>query len=288
VGVLERTEAPPLVLEIMLNEAAIALANADLFTAIRAGHERLAAIMAGIADRMMIVNRERRVVWMNEVAARACGADAGGAGLHCFEAFGQEETACQACPAVRSLASGHVERDVRVERLPNGRLRYLDLVTAPLVDGSGQVGEVLEVAHDVTELVELEERLRESALRLEDSNRSLVAKTGELERSYRALRDAQAQLVAGERLAAVGETIVGLQHAIIGPVTSMVGALRVLKREDLAAATRQAALAQAEEQARKVEQIVRGISGLRHLGGIPHIGDISMPPAPGSADEEQG
>ncbi|MBI2879161.1 MAG: hypothetical protein HYY19_05515, partial [Candidatus Rokubacteria bacterium] len=90
-------------LEIMLHEAAIALANVELFSEIRAAHERLAAILAGIADRLVIVDPELHVVWMNAAATAHLGA--GAVGRTCFELTGSPREACHGCPAVRTLCT---------------------------------------------------------------------------------------------------------------------------------------------------------------------------------------
>lgn len=266
----------PVVLEIMLNEAAIVLANAELFTAIRDAHERLAAIMAGIADRMIIIDRDMTLVWQNAVASEAHRAGDRALGSRCYEALGQQPETCQTCPAIRTLASGQVERGVRMERRAQGGVRYLDLVTAPLRDGSGEVREVLEVARDITELVELEERLKEFTARLEESHGVLLAKTEELERTNNALREAQAQLVSRERMAAVAETIVGLHHAILNPLTGILGTLQVLRVGDLTPEAKVDALEQAEAEARKIAAVVHRVAAMRQATGTPYVGGTTM------------
>lgn len=263
-------------LEIMLSEAAIALANVELFTAIREAHERLAAILAGVADRMLIVDRDMRVVWTNPAARAGCEAGADPVGMPCFEAFGVAPEACQGCPAVRAFESGQVERGVRVQRLRGGEARYLDLVAAPLRDASGAVHQVLEVARDITELVQMEERLKESAARLEESHREVLAKAEQLERTNQALREAQARLVERERLAAAGEVVVALHHAILNPLTGILGALQVLKQEATVAADTREAIAAAEAEIHRIEQIVRSLPSLRRAAGTPYVGSTTM------------
>lgn len=235
------------VLEIMLNEAAIALANTELFTEIRRAHERLAAILAGIADRMVIIDRDMRITWTNAASA-ADGSDAGRLGRRCYEVFGVDAEACDGCPAKRAFESGRVERGMRVERLPGGDARHLDLVAAPLRDAAGRVHQVLEVARDISELVGMEEQLRE----------------------------AQARLVEQERLAAVGEVVVGLHHAILNPLTGILGALTVLKQEPNLGVRTLALVAEAEAEIRKVEELVRRLPSLRRAEGTVYVAGTRM------------
>lgn len=250
-GVADPGAAAWRTLEIMLQEAAIALANVELFTEIREAHERLAAILSGGADRMMIVDREMRVVWMNPAAAAA----GGGIGRTCFEIMGTTAEGCVACPAVRTFHSGQVERGVRAQPCVGGPTRYLDLITAPLRDASGNVHQVLEVARDVTELVEMEERLKAT---------------------NQALLDAQAQLVEKERLAAVGQLVVGLHHSILNPLAGILGALQVLKQMPASVPEQALAIAAAEEEIRKIERLVRRLPELQRTEETPYLGSTTM------------
>lgn len=230
-------------------------ASASELRALRAleqAHERLAAILAGIADRMVIVDRDMRVVWLNAVGTGEIG---GGIGRPCFEVMGAEPAICEQCPAVRTFRSGGVERGVRAERGTDGRIRYLDLVTAPLRDGSGQIHQVLELARDVTELVEMEERLKTA---------------------NQALLEAQARLVEKERLAAVGAVVVGLHHAILNPLTGILGALQILRDPALDAGAKARALAEAEAEVRKVEQIIRRLPDIERADVTAYVGGTTM------------
>jgi PAS domain S-box-containing protein len=240
---------------------------------IREAHERLAAIMAGIADRMVIVNRQMRVLWTNGVAAEAYDLDDGALGLGCFEILGAKREVCECCPAVRTFSSGEVERGMRVQRLPGGEVRYLDLATAPLRDASGQIQQVLEVARDITHRVELEERLKESAQ--------------ELQRANDALRETQAQLVEKERLAAAGQVVVGLHHEILNPLAGILGALQVLKQDGTGQPEKALALAEAEAEIRKIEHLIRRLPTLRRAAGIPYVGDTTMLDLERSCAEEE-
>ncbi|MDO8478685.1 MAG: PAS domain-containing protein [Candidatus Rokubacteria bacterium] len=240
-------------LEIMLQEASIALGNAELFTEIREAHERLAAIMASVTDQMVILDREMRVVWANSATAAEVGGSA--VGLACFELMGGTPETCRGCPAVRTFHSGTVARGMRARTCPDGKTKYLDLITAPLRDASGRVHQVLEVARDITDMVEMEERLKQA-------NQALV--------------DAQVQLVEQERLAAVGQLVVGLHHAILNPLTGILGILQVLKAETAGKPEQATAIAEAEGEIRKIERLVRRLPDLQRTNGTPYVGRLTM------------
>ena len=227
---------------------------ADQNAEIREAHARLAAIVEGITDRIVLIDRRARVVWTNAPGTDANDQHRSAARGSCFTGVAAGSAACQECPAVRTFESGLVERSLRVDRSPDGKTRYFDLVTAPLRDPAGEVYEVLEVARDVTEMVQMEERLT---------------------RANQALVDTQVQLVEKERLAAVGEVVVGLHHAILNPLAGILGALQVLKR-DVSAADQAAALAAAEVEIRKIERLIRNLDDLRHAKGVPYVGQTTM------------
>lgn len=239
-------------LDILLDEAVIALRTIDLFEEIRQTNERLDAILASNADQMIILDRDMRVTWMNAAAAASAGADA--LGRPCVEVIGGGGD-CTTCPAAKTLATGHVERAVRAQRTVDGRLAYLDIITTPIRDAGGAVGQVMEVARDVTELVEMEERLK-------GANQALV--------------DAQTRLIEHERLAAVGQVVVGLHHGILNPLTGILGALHVLREASGDPVRRAEAITAAEEEARKIEGLVRQLAELRQTAERPYVGGITM------------
>lgn len=240
-------------LDIMLREAAIVLRNVELFTEIKEAHARLDAILTAATDRMVILDRDMRVVWMNSAAAATFGDSA--LGGTCFGVFHNTREACDGCPAVRSLQTGRTERGLHARPQADGRVMYLDVVTVPLHDGSDEPRQVLEVARDVTELVEMQERLKQS---------------------NEALLQAQAQLVDKERLAAVGQVVVSLHHQILNPLTGILCALQVLKDGVVSPEQQAHAMAEAEAAARKVEQIVRRLADLRRAAGTPYVGTTMM------------
>jgi K+-sensing histidine kinase KdpD len=93
--------------------------------------------------------------------------------------------------------------------------------------------------------------------------------------TIRELRDAQACLVEHERLAAVGELVVGLHHAILNPLTGALGALEVLRRDPGSPVAR-LAVSEAQEEIRRVERLVRGLPDLRRADGTHYVGRTRM------------
>ena len=112
--------------------------------------------------------------------------------------------------------------------------------------------------------------------RLEAAYERLAARTEELERANLAVRDAQALLVEKERLAAVGEIVVGLHHTILNPLAGILGAFQVLKQERIGRPQRIEALAQAEAEIRKIERLIRRLPALRQTADTLYVGETRM------------
>jgi hypothetical protein len=123
--------------------------------------------------------------------------------------------------------------------------------------------------------------------RLEAAHERLAARTTELERANLALCDTQALLVVKERLAAVGEVVVGLHHTILNPLAGILGAFQVLKQEGIGRPQQIEALTQAKAELRKIERLVRRLPALRQTAETLYVGDTRMLDLERSGAEEE-
>lgn len=98
----------------------------------------------------------------------------------------------------------------------------------------------------------------------------------ELQRSNQALRAAQAELVEKERLAAIAQIVVGLHHAILNPLSGILGVLQLLRGDRLEPEARIEALALAEVEIHKIEDVVKGLRLLERTTAAPYVGDTTM------------
>ena len=123
--------------------------------------------------------------------------------------------------------------------------------------------------------------------RLEAAHERLAARTVELERANLALCNAQSLLVGKERLAAVGEIVVGLHHTILNPLAGILGAIQVLKQEGIGRPQQIEALTQAEAEIRKIERLVRRLPALRQTADTLYVGETRMLDLERSCEEEE-
>ena len=161
--------------------------------------EILPALIDSLADAIVVVDRQRRVVAANrryveafglkrvDVAGRACTE-----ALHCPEMRGAESEWCVACQVL--------EHRVPVRRItqlpdPSGALRRWEAHFDPIQDEGGNVTHIVEVWRDITDRSQLE-----------------------------------VQLAHGERLASVGVLAAGVAHEINNPLASILAGVETLSR----------------------------------------------------------
>jgi phospho-acceptor domain-containing protein len=185
--------------------------------------------------------------------------------------------------------------------------RYVVEVYVPIIlPGSAQVVGVIEVYKDTTQVVLSIQRTQRSLWiisgatglllyvglaviawrastgewraisQLEKQNRDLIKVEARLKVANDALLATQAQLVKKERLAAVGQVVVGLHHTILNPLTGILGALQVLKQGFLDPSQQAQAIAEAEQQVGEIERTVKRLRNLQQADGVPYLGTTTM------------
>ena len=103
-----------------------------------------------------VVSRDLQVLEANRAFRNTFGMQSG---RHCHELFAGSQTECDECPVQRSFQDGkpcHTEKVV-IDR--DGHPVNVLIWTAPLRDTSGNITECIEMATDITELRQLQDRL---------------------------------------------------------------------------------------------------------------------------------
>ena len=156
-------------------------------------------------------------------------------------------------------------------------------VTFP--QASGVVG-VIETYRDVTQVV-LEIRRTQRLIWGAAGGKGLFLYSALALIVWKASVKEQRAIVEKERLAAVGQVVVGLHHEILNPLTGVLGALQVLKQDGIAQPEKAEALTEAEAEIRKIEQLIRRLPTLRRAAGAPYVGDTTMLDLERSCAEEE-
>lgn len=119
---------------------------------LEASKHTLQAIIDGITDRMLLVDRSYRIKVANKAAASSSGQpvqDLIGKQCH-VEQFGQVNP-CADCLTTRCFETGRPETSLKVWTGKDGVRREFAVSCFPLFDGAGGVEQVVELMRDVTE-----------------------------------------------------------------------------------------------------------------------------------------
>lgn len=147
------------------------------------------AILHGLEAGLLLVAKDRRIVWHNNVAARWFGIGEDGP-THCRGRVCGGGS-CDACPTTACFADGGV-RAFDIARDDVSGRRHFHVTVSPVRDRDGGVAQVLELVQDVT-----------------------------------ARRGLELQLRDAERLARVGELAATIAHEIKNPLASIRAAIEL-------------------------------------------------------------
>ncbi len=176
---------------------------------------KLEAITENINAGLVLINRNHDIIWINKFAKQSYGE---AINKKCYKAIHRRNKICDYCSAEKVFNGSEIEvRDTIIER--NGEKRWMEITATPMKDQEGNIKGVLELAVDVTETKQLQDKLDVYSRKLEELVEQRTAQ----------LKQTQARLVKSERLAAIGELAGMVGHDLRNPLTSIKGAAYYLK-----------------------------------------------------------
>lgn len=177
-------------MQAQLNEQALYLESQVAARTRELDEERgkLNAIVTAIPAGLVLVDENRKVLWVNPVVETWCAFPSEIRGKQCHELIWRTREACEACPTARALASGKVEAGQRSIAGANGEKKYFQIISSPIWDSEGRITGAVELLQDVTESRLLHE-----------------------------------QLVQTGKMAAVGQLAAGVAHEINNPIGIILG-----------------------------------------------------------------
>lgn len=119
---------------------------------------------------------------------------------HCYELYKGREKVCPKCPAIDVFRSRRTSTSVQVGVNREGKRTHYMVTAAPLTSDGRTVESVIEMAQDISLVVELQERLKQM----------------------------EKEKLEAERQAAVGQTVAGLAHGVKNILTGLEGGMYVL------------------------------------------------------------
>ena len=182
------------------------------------------------------------------------------AGTPCYKAHFGRDSRCKGCLVDEVLQSKRTGRwfltDDRADRPA-----YFEVTMVPLLDGQGNVVELIEILRDATVSFAVEKHLIQTSEELEgevaERTRELEGlneRATELRDQLQELRQDQAALVQTEKMASLGRLAAGLTHEIHTPLGALISNLDMLRRcvtrieEEVAAGTAAARLEALQKQ----------------------------------------
>jgi PAS domain S-box-containing protein len=180
-------------------------------------HFRLEAIANSIGAGFVIINPDYRILWANRFMREYKGnVD----GKLCYATLNTLDAPCPDCGVKKVLEEGvswdaheYFSTDIK------GNPYWVELIATPIKDADGKVETAIEVAVDITEKKNLQNKLAQYSQKLE----KLV------EERTKQLEEAQLRLVKSERLAAIGELAGMVGHDLRNPLTGIENAAYFLK-----------------------------------------------------------
>jgi PAS domain S-box-containing protein len=180
---------------------------------------KLATILDTAQTGIVVVDAQARITYSNRVAQEL---------YHCPMPFGEPFGSCkgvQACyadgrpcaqedmPLVRSALHGETFNEISmIVKEPAGRSHHLLVNSSPVLDAEGRVTGGVAVLHDVTELKQAEQALREARDQLEERVRE---RTAELDAAVETLHEEVAEKIeAQDRLSRQNETLQKIVNSI--------------------------------------------------------------------------
>jgi len=169
--------------------------------ALQAEKNKLQSLINALEDDLSIQDKDYNIIYQNEQSRRSSGGDC--TGEKCYQAYEGKDEVDEDCPVKKAFKDGKSHTSERKWVKPSGEVIFWEATANPIRDAGGNIVSCLEVARNITERKQAEEREKEL----------------------------QRELLLSSRLASIGELAAGVAHQINNPLTGVLGFSQRLLRK---------------------------------------------------------
>ena len=185
----------------------------------------LQTALDGIQDCINIVDKDFKIIFMNETASQRAGKKRQLLlGNKCYAELWKESSPCKNCVTGKVFETGKSQQTITWEMGLDGKKFYLERFAFPVVDKDGKVEYAIEIFRDITERKLLEEDREQQRL-------ELGKRVRELRHAYEELKSMQNQLLQAEKMASIGLLASSLAHELDTPLTTISGYCELLEED---------------------------------------------------------
>ncbi|MBM4065133.1 MAG: PAS domain-containing protein [Planctomycetes bacterium] len=185
----------------------------------------LQTALDGIQDCINIVDKDFRIIFMNEAASRRTGKKRQLLlGSKCYAELWNENSPCESCVTGKVFETGKAQQAITWETGLDGKKFYLERFSFPIVDKEGNIEYAVEIFRDITERKLLEEDREQQRL-------ELGKRVREIRHAYEELKSMQNKLLQAEKMASIGLLASSLAHELDTPLTTISGYCELLEED---------------------------------------------------------
>jgi len=185
----------------------------------------LQTALDGIQDCVNIVDKDYKIIFMNEAASRRTGKKRQLLlGSKCYSELWKESSPCESCVTGKVFETGKAQQAITWEAGLDGKKFYLERFSFPIVDKEGKVEYAVEIFRDITERKLLEEDREQQRL-------ELGKRVREIRHAYEELKSMQNKLLQAEKMASIGLLASSLAHELDTPLTTISGYCELLEED---------------------------------------------------------
>lgn len=122
-------------------------------------------ILDNIHDAVTVIDRDFRIVDLNEIACITCEASRSEIiGQHCYKVLRGFDEPCYRkeldCPVYNVFETGQPAKAVHRQKTPSDKWIWLEIFASPLKDNDGRVVYVIEAKKNITDVLKIHDRLQ--------------------------------------------------------------------------------------------------------------------------------